>query len=63
MINEQARKDIAKFLLDYPNPAIVTATSMKDGFVQCLNGVPTIFGPTMMCNPGSVDELSKLINR
>lgn len=61
MINEQCKKEIKEFLSEYPQPSIVTASTMYDGFVSCIKPINTICGAELICSPKTKSSLLKLI--
>ena len=61
MIENEA--EVKGFLQKHPKVKIVTATTIYSGFVSCIGPVPTICGPELICNPGTLTDLMKIVNR
>lgn len=58
IINEQ---EVKEFLVKNPDPRLVTASTIKDGYVSCIGIVPTICGAELICSPNTLPSLRKLI--
>ncbi len=61
MINEESLNKVKEFLKSHPNPCVVVASTIRDGFVSCIKPVPTICGAELMCSPKTERELRDLI--
>ena len=50
------------FLEKHRNTKIIITSTIKDGFVSCINPVPTICGAEMHCNKKTYNYVLSIIN-
>ncbi len=62
MINDICKSEVKEFLKQFPRPSVITASTIKKGFVVCIGPVNTICGPELMCGYDDSDELHRLIS-
>ena len=53
--------EVKEFLLKFPAPLVVTATTIRAGFVSCIKPIPTICGAELHCSPVTKPALIKVI--
>lgn len=53
--------EVKKFLCEHKNPSIKTATTIYDGFVICIQPIPTICGAELITSPNTINELNDLV--
>ena len=63
MINEDCAIEVIEFLDKYPSPPIKVASTMRDGYVTCIEPIKTICGAELYCSPKTEGALRKLLNR
>ena len=53
--------EVKELLARHPNPKVVIATTIKDGYVSCINPVPNLFGAELHCNESTMPSLKELL--
>jgi hypothetical protein len=61
MINEECRQEVLSFLNTHSSPPIKDASTMRDGFVTCINPIMTLCGAELYCSPQTKPYLLELI--
>jgi len=62
MIKEESKREVENFLKWHKDPLVrVAARNMKDGYVACIDPIPNICGPELMCSPSTRKHLIRLI--
>lgn len=55
-------EEVEAFLREHNRPLIVTASTIKNGYVSCIRPVPTICGPELHVNESTRQELEQIAN-
>ena len=55
--------EVKELLARHPNPKVVIASTIKDGYVSCINPVPNLFGAELHCNEITMPSLKELLNK
>ena len=62
MIKEESKKEVENFLKWHRDPLVrVAARNMKDGYVACIDPIPNVCGPELMCSPSTRKHLMKML--
>jgi hypothetical protein len=59
-INEKCKAEVKNFLMHHNTPTIHTSTTIKDGYVSCINPIKTICGAELICSPKTKKYLLEL---
>lgn len=63
MLKENLKADLIKFVSEYPDAIIKTATTMYDGYVSLIKPIKTICGAEIYCSPNTYDEVKNIISQ
>jgi len=55
--------EVKAFISEYPSPSIRLATTMIDGYANCIKPIKTICGAEIMCNPSTQAAVAHLIKQ
>jgi len=53
--------EVKEYLLEYKNPVIVIASTIRDGYVSCIKPVSGLFGAELHVNSKTKPNLEQLL--
>jgi hypothetical protein len=62
-LNDDEKGGIAAFMRKHPEVTIRTASTMHEGFAQCISPIRGICGAEIMCSPKTKPAIVELLNK